>query len=52
MMNYGANMMNSWGGMMAGWGSFWFFIFALGAIVWLIVGILVIAWLWKEINKK
>lgn len=50
MMSWG-NMM-SWGGMMGGGGSFWFFTAGLTGLVWLIVGILLIIWLWQEINKK
>ena len=47
--NYG---MMSWGGMMGGGGYFWFFMAGLTGLVWLIVGILLIMWLWKEMNKK
>lgn len=50
-MMSGVNMM-SWGGMMGGGGSFWFFIFGLGSLVWLVVGVLLIIWLWGEISKK
>ncbi|MBI2042624.1 MAG: hypothetical protein HYT21_02700 [Candidatus Nealsonbacteria bacterium] len=49
MMSWG-NMM-SWGGMMGG-GSFWFFIAGLTGLVWLIVGVLLIIWLGRAINKK
>lgn len=39
-----------WTGMMGG--GFWFWILWLTSIVWLVVGILVIVWLWKKITKK
>jgi len=62
-----AMMMNRFGGAMgtgssAGWGmmsfggmnafGFWYWISTLVVVVWLAVGILLIVWLWKKINKK
>jgi hypothetical protein len=43
MMNYG------WGGMMGG-GS-WGWLLGLTWLVWLAVGILLVVWLWKQIQK-
>ena len=47
MMNWGGNMPYGVG---YGWG-FGVFAVTLTWVVWTIVGILVIAWLWKQIKK-
>lgn len=46
---------NDYGYDMMGWGmmsGFWFIIVWLGILVWLIVGILLIVFLWKKITRK
>ena len=43
------NMMGGWG---TGWGSFWFLIMSLGALAWVVVGVLLAIWLFKQISKK
>lgn len=51
-MNFGWDGgMMPWGGMF-GWGGFWFWMITLTSLVWLAAGILLIAWLWKQIMKK
>lgn len=42
-------MMGDWG---TGWGSFWYWFMFLGTLAWVIAGILVVIWLFKQINKK
>lgn len=37
---------------MMGFGGLWPWIMLLIPLVWLVVGILVIVWLWKQITKK
>jgi len=54
MNNFGSNldgygMMGGWG---TGWGSFWYLIMSLGALAWVVVGILLAIWLFKQIGKK
>ncbi len=44
----GPEMMGGWN--MMGWG-LWPWFFTLTWLVWLVVGILIIVWLWKKINK-
>ncbi len=46
MYGYGA------GGMMNGWGALWGTLGFLTWFIWLTVGILLAAWLWKQIQKK
>lgn len=45
----GYGMMGGWD---SGWGSFWYLIMSLGALVWVVVGILLVIWLIKQISKK
>jgi len=57
MMNrlggFGGWGMMSWGGSYrAGWSGFWFWLMALGGLIWLGAGALLLVWLWKQINKK
>ena len=54
MQSFG--MMDNYNNMMA-WGrvgtfGFWLWLVALLSLAWLIVGILAIAWLWQQINRK
>lgn len=56
-MRGGGNPMmgTGWGDMMGGWNGFGVFgswLVTLTWFVWLIVGILVVIWLWRQINKK
>ncbi|MBU3968715.1 hypothetical protein KJ991_00650 [Patescibacteria group bacterium] len=51
MMNFDSVGCGGWGGMM-GYGGLWSWFMVLIPVVWLIVGILVIIWLWGKINKK
>ena len=55
MKKFALGMMG-WGygggyGMMGDFG-FWGWILSLGAIVWVVVGVLLIVWLWKQIEKR
>ena len=52
MMNFDSvGGCGGWGWMM-GYGGLWSWFSVLIPVVWLIVGILVIIWLWGKINKK
>lgn len=49
------NMMGTnWGGMMgSGWGfGFWAWLAVSTWLIWLVVGVLLIIWLWRLISKK
>lgn len=52
-MPYGTDrgLWDSMGYMMQGWGLFGLF-YLLAYLVWIIVGILLIVWLWQKINRK
>lgn len=59
MYNLGSNFngydyghMGMMGGLGTGWGSFWFLIMSIGALAWVVVGVLLAIWLFKLINKK
>ena len=47
MMNYYGYGDGSWGGMMGSWG----WLMSLTWIVWLVVGILLVVWLWQKVRK-
>ena len=49
---YGMMNMMGTGGWGTGWGSFWFLIMSLGALAWVVVGVLLAIWLFKQIGKK
>jgi uncharacterized membrane protein YhhN len=52
MMGYFGNWAGNYGGGMMGWGGGVFsLICGLFVVVWLIVGILLIVWLWRQISK-
>lgn len=49
-------MGSGWGGMMGGgWGFGWglgMFLVVATWLVWLVVGVMLIIWLWRQIDKK
>jgi len=46
-MNYYGFGSDGWSGMMGGWG----WLMGLTWIVWLVVGILLVVWLWQKVRK-